>query len=96
MLLYMCIGDDINMTMQDLSNYIDEKIENNPNEIIFTFYELRVRYNLSEEEVNFVIKLSENKFRNLGYKVYLTGQTFEHNGKIRKVESNQLMVAIKE
>lgn len=84
------------MTMQDLSDYIDEKIYNDPNQVILTFYELRIRYNLSEEEVTTVIKLCENKFKNLGYRVYLTGENFIFKGESRKVESNELLVAIKE
>ncbi len=83
------------MTMQDLTEYINEKIQSNPSQIVFTFYELRVKYSLSEEETNAVIILCKNKFKNLGYEVYLTGQKFTFMGENRIVESNELMIAIK-
>ena len=40
------------MTMQDITNYLDNKIAKNSNEIVVTFYEARVKMNLSEEETD--------------------------------------------
>ena len=44
------------MTTQFVENLINEKMIKNENEIIFTFYELRVKHNLSEEEVDKAVK----------------------------------------
>lgn len=35
------------MTMQEITEYLDDKIAKNQNEIIITFYEIRVKMNLS-------------------------------------------------
>lgn len=40
------------MTTQFVEDYIQYKISKNENEIIYTFYELRVKNNLSEEDVD--------------------------------------------
>ena len=40
------------MTMQEVREYLDRKIDNNPNELIITFYEARIKLNLSEEETD--------------------------------------------
>ena len=38
------------MTMKDLSDYLDSKIEENENFIKISFYEMRVKFNLTEDE----------------------------------------------
>ena len=40
------------MTTEFVTNYIDKKLNENDNFIRYTFYELRVKNNLSEEEVD--------------------------------------------
>lgn len=84
------------MTMQDITNYLDQKAEKNEKEIIITFYEIRVKANLTEEETDEFLRLCRTRLENQGYDVYFTGAryTFEGNNKI--VQPNELMVAIKE
>ena len=41
-------GGNEKMTMQFVTDYIDKKLKENPNYIRYTFYELRVKNNLSE------------------------------------------------
>lgn len=40
------------MDLQFVDNYINKKLEENENYIRYTFYELRIKNNLSEEEVD--------------------------------------------
>ena len=56
-----------------------EKIIKDPNYIRYTFYELRIKYNLSEEETNRFLYLIRTKLQNENYKVYFTGSKFEYS-----------------
>ena len=73
----------------------DKKIENS-NYIRYTFYELRVKYNLSEEDTDRFLFLIRIKLENEGYNVYFTGAKFEYNNSRMIVQDNELMIAIKE
>lgn len=83
------------MNMQFISDYIDYKLSKNENQIIFSFFELRIKSNLSEEESNTFLELSKNKLTNMGYRVYFTGQSYVYDGEVKKVQENELMVAVK-
>ena len=84
------------MNLEDITVYIDNKIKQNPDFIIFTYYEIRVKLNLSEEETNEFLRLSRNRLENLDYKVYFTGAKHMYENANRKVQDNELLVAIKE
>ncbi len=83
------------MTMQEVSDYLNNKIAESENFIRITFYELRVKYNLSDEETQFFLKITKNKFENNGYKVYFTNDEYEFNNIKYTVQQNELMIAIK-
>ena len=76
--------------------YIEKKLKQNKNYIVFTYYELRVKLNLSSEESLNFLHLVSTKLQNNNYKIYRTGQEYIYEGKKYKVEENQLLVAIKE
>ena len=84
---------------KDLKQFIIELIstkeEQNEQFVKYTFYELRVKYNLTEQETNEVLKISKDYFQNKGYKVYFTGETFEYQNAHRTVQDNELMIAIR-
>lgn len=84
------------MTTQFVENLINEKMATNEKEIIFTFYELRVKYNLSEEQVDEFLALSRTRLENIDYKVYFTGAKFTYQNANRTVQDNELMIAVKE
>lgn len=88
------IGED-KMTMEYVSNYIDKKINEDPQFIRFTFYELRVKENLSESDMLHLIALAEQRLRNNKYLTYRTGQQYTLGGQTKIVESNELLIAIK-
>ena len=74
---------------------INKKIAENEEFVRYTFFELKVRHNLSEDEIDEVLRLARNKFENLGYRVYFTGAKYNYQGENRIVESNEYLVAIK-
>lgn len=84
------------MNTQFVEDYINLKMTKDESKIVFTFFELRVKNNLTEQQVNEFLRLSKIRLENLDYQVYFTGAKYTYKGEINKVEDNQLMVAIKE
>lgn len=84
------------MSLQQIDIYLENKLKQNKNYIVFTFYELRVRLNLSSEETYNFLHLVSTKLENNNYKIYRTGQEYENEGQKYRVEDNQLLVALKE
>ena len=72
------------------------KLNNNPYFIRYTFYELRVKNNLSEQDTDRLLNLIRTKLQNENYSVYFTGTKFEYKDAKMKVQDNELMIAIKE
>ena len=75
---------------------LDEKLKQNLSYIRYTFYELRVKYNLQENDTDRFLKLIRTKLENQNYKVYFTGARYEYKGGFQNVQANELMIAIKE
>ena len=84
------------MTKQFVFDYIDKKLEENENYIRYTFYELKVKNNLSEGDLQYFLKINKDYFENKGYNVYFTGTKFTYENAYRTVQPNELMIAIKE
>ena len=72
--------DVIILTEKDIICLIEKTLDNkftkDRNFIKYTFYELRVKLNLSELELYHFLRLIEIKLENLGYKVYFTGDKY--------------------
>ncbi len=83
------------MNLQEIDLYLEDKLKQNRNCVIFTFYELRVKLNLSSEQMYNFLHLVSTKLENNNYQIYRTGQEYFYREKLR-VEDNQLLVAIKE
>lgn len=74
---------------------LKEKFNKNPNFIKYSFYEIRVKYNLSEQETDRFLQLISTKLQNKGYNVYFTGAEFVYNNTNMIVKPNELLIAIK-
>lgn len=77
------------------TDYIDKKILENENYIRITYYELRVKMNLSEKEVDDFIISNRAYLEDMDYDVYLTGSKFVYENANRTVQDNEIMIAIK-
>ena len=75
---------------------IEDKEKEHANYIRYSYYELKVKNNLSEKEIDEVLKISRDYFQNKGYKVYFTNAEFEYQNAKRRVEINEYMIAFKE
>lgn len=84
------------MTLEYITEYIDKKIYKNDKFITVTFYELRIKEDLSKEDTFIFLQMSKQRLVNLGYKIYETGQRYTFEGKEKVVRSNVLFIAIKE
>ena len=72
------------MTQEELKEFIR-----------YSFYELRVKNNLTDLEIDEFLKINRDYLENKGYNVYFTGAKFYYNGLNREVADNELMIAIK-
>lgn len=84
------------MTLEFVTEYLDKKINENENYIICTVYDLRVKNNVKESEVDEFLKYAKIRLENMNYNVYFTGAKFNYNGEYRQVQENEYMIAIKE
>lgn len=84
---------------QDLIKLIEhtlfDKINKNEDFIRYSFYELRVKYNLTEYETEKFLELLRNRLFYLEYKTYMLGDRYYYNNKEKVVEDNELLIAIK-
>ncbi len=83
------------MQLDVLDKLIDNKIEENPNKLVFTYYLMKVKQNLSDDAMLSSINLISIKLENLGYNVYRTNQKYTCSNEEQIVKSNELLVAIK-
>ena len=83
------------MTIEFITDYIDNKIQENEDYIVCTFYDLRVKNNLSETDIDLFLQLARTRLENMDYNVYFTGGKYKFNGKDMVVQENEYLVAIK-
>ncbi len=78
-----------------IDRLIDEKILKDEKFLRFTFFEVRIKGKVTNEEENDFLRLAKTKLNNMGYIVYLQEQEFIDDDARRKVQPNELMIAIK-
>ena len=82
--------------IKDLCNKLLEgKIAEDEKFIRITFYELRIKYNLSEEETNEFLRLCMIYLENKGYEVYIGNARYTYNNAMQNVQPNELLIAFK-
>lgn len=83
------------MDLRTVDSYLNYKLDKDSNFILLTFYELRVKLDLSQTDTNEFINLSAIRLKNIGYDVFFTGQDYEYLDEHKVVKDNELLVAIK-
>ena len=83
------------MTKQFITEYIDKKMSENANFIRFTFYELRVKHNLSEEDTDEFLRLAMIYLENKDYDVYVGNARYTSKNANQHVQPNELLIAFK-
>lgn len=84
------------MTDEFIFDYIAVKEKENPKFIRYSYYELKVKSNLLDEEIDKFLKVNRDYFENHDYKVYFTNARYEYKGAFQNVQPNELMIAFKE
>lgn len=83
------------MELDEITEFIDNKIREDSNKVVVSFFELKVKRGLTNEKLLSTTNLMAIKLSNMGYKVYRTGQKYIYEDKEHIIESNVLLVAIK-
>lgn len=65
------------MTIQFVTEYLDNKIAENENYIVCSVYDLRVKHNLAEKDVDIFLQYAKTRLENLNYQVYFTGAKYK-------------------
>lgn len=81
--------------LADITEYLDNKIAQNSKLLVFTFYELRIKMDLTEPTIEKFLRLSQTRLNNIGYLTYKPGEIYEYNGKKEIVKDNELLIAVK-
>ena len=87
------------MNDKEIVNLIEttltEKLYKNDNYIRYTYYELKVKYNLNEDDLDRFLILIRTKLENDNYNVYFTDAKFIYENSNRTVQPNEILIAIK-
>ena len=80
----------------DTVGYIHKKIDENPDYVRVTYYEIIVKENLPKEQENEFLEQAREIFEDEGFKVYFSGAKYTYENAYRSVQSNELIVAVRE
>ena len=86
------------MTDNEIINIVNTTLEDKLKQeqlIKYTFYEIRIKYNLSEEETDRFLQILRNKLENMDYNVYFSGAKYTYNNEDLTVNENELLIAVK-
>lgn len=84
-----------NLDFKKVDDFLRQKLNENGNIIICTYYEINFKLDISEnDEDSFLIYVRE-KLENLGYDVYFTNSKYFYDNQEKIVNTNEALVAIK-
>ena len=78
-----------------VENFINVKIVKSGGIVKISYFELKIKMNMDEEDIDRFLKCSKIILEDQNYNVYLSGEELEYEGKKNKVENNEFLVAIK-
>lgn len=92
------------MTQRQIENVIEstliEKKINNQNYIRYSYYEINVKYpkeyGIEKQDVGMFLQYLRKRLKEENYHIYTEGQKFEYDNAKRVVESNEILVAVKQ
>ena len=92
------------MTQRQIENVIEttliEKKINDPNYIRYSFFEINVKYpreyGILKKDLGMFLQQLRKRLKEENYHIYTEGQKFEYDNAKRVVESNEILVAIKQ
>lgn len=87
---------DSKLDLAKINTYLENKLKPNDSKIICTYYEVKFKLNISNKDETTFLKIARDKFQEYGYDVYFTNAKYKYNGKMNIVESNEVLIAIRE
>ena len=78
-----------------IESTLNDKMKENNDFIRYTYYELKVKYNLTELEIIKFTEFLKNKLENNNYLVYKENDKYEYKNTKAIVKSNEILIAIK-
>ena len=78
-----------------VEKFVNERISKGEDKVSISFFEMRIKNNLSEKDTEEFLKLAKSRLEKAGFKVYLSGE-YEYRDFKYQVNSNELLVAVKE
>lgn len=83
------------MTSKEITMFLNNKISQNEDFIRITYFEMRIKENLTQEEMEEFLETAKIKLKNFNYKVYEVGNKYWYNGNSYVVQTNELLIAVK-
>ena len=77
-----------------VENFVNVKITKNNDIVKFSYFEIKIKMNMDEEDSDRFLKCSKIILEDQGYQVYQLGEKYNFEGEQRKVEDNEFLVAI--
>lgn len=92
------------MTRRQIENVIEstliEKKINNQNYIRYSFYEINVKYpkeyGIEKQDLGIFLQKLRKRLKEENYHIYTEGQRFEYDNAKITVQSNEVLVAVKQ
>ena len=84
-----------NLDFKKVDDFLRQKLNENGNIIICTYYEINFKLDISENDENSFLIYVREKLENLGYDVYFTNSKYFYDNQEKIVNTNEPFVAIK-
>lgn len=84
-----------NLDFKKVDDFLRQKLNENGNIIICTYYEINFKLDISENDENSFLIYVREKLENLGYNVYFTNSKYFYDNQEKIVNTNEAFVAIK-
>ena len=84
-----------NLDFKKVDDFLRQKLNENGNIIICTYYEINFKLDISENDENIFLIYVREKLENLGYDVYFTNSKYFYDNQEKIVNTNEAFVAIK-
>ena len=77
-----------------VENFVNVKITKNNDIVKFSYFEIKIKMNMDEEDIDRFLKCSKIILEDQGFQVQQLGEKYNFEGEQRKVEDNEFLVAI--
>ena len=84
-----------NLDFKKVDDFLRQKLNENGNIIICTYYEINFKLDISENDENSFLVYVREKLENLGYDVYFTNSKYFYDNQENIVNTNEPFVGIK-